>query len=285
MLVRNSPGLANVAWYSTLTWAHSGLTDLEDQLLVPITAELPVELGVNDGNVDEVLARFDGDPWYAAQLARAFPESPSGATLSEFAFALASFCRSLVSGNSAYDRFVAGDREALTDQQKQGMTLFNGERFECFHCHGGANLTTSYRDVHTTDGTAQRPFFNTGLYNVDGQGGFPSYDQGLYDVTLDPANRGYFRPQSLRNVALTGPYMHDGSVPTLREAVEHYVAGGRNVVDGPNAGDGRASPLKSGLVRAFDATDEEIDAVVAFLESTTDWDFVSDPAFSDPFAP
>ncbi len=282
-LVRNSPGLANVAWYSTLTWAHDGMLEMENQLLVPITGDNPVELGVNDGVQAEVLSRFDDDPTYAGMFAEAFPESESGATLNKIAYSLASFCRSLVSGDSAYDRFVSGDRDALTDQQKSGMTLFNGEKFECFHCHGGTNATGSYRDWRTTADTIQYPFFNTGLYNVDGEGSYPAYDQGLYDVRIDLDLRGFFRPPSLRNVELTAPYTHDGSIPTLREMVEHYAAGGRVIEDGDYAGDGRVSPLKSGLIRGFDATDEEIDAVVAFLESFTDHTFVENPAHSDPF--
>jgi cytochrome c peroxidase len=163
------------------------------------------------------------------------------------------------------------------------MTLFNGEKFECFHCHGGTNATGSYRDWRTTADTIQYPFFNTGLYNVDGEGSYPAYDQGLYDVRIDLDLRGFFRPPSLRNVELTAPYTHDGSIPTLREMVEHYAAGGRVIEDGDYAGDGRVSPLKSGLIRGFDATDEEIDAVVAFLESFTDHTFVENPAHSDPF--
>lgn len=283
VLVRNSPGLGNVAWYSTLTWAHSGFIDLEDQLLVPILSDNPVELGVNDGVQAEVLARFDGDPDYAARFADAFPESDSGATLDKIAYALASFCRSLVTGDSPYDRYLAGDRDALTDAEKRGMSLFNGERFECFHCHSGTNGSASYRDWRTTEETAQYPFFNTGLYNVDGEGSYPAYDQGLYELTFDPDHRGFFRPPNLRNVALTAPYTHDGSIETLREMVEHYAAGGRVIDGGEYAGDGRISPLKSGLVRGFEATDQEIDDVVAFLESFTDESFLTNPAYSDPF--
>jgi cytochrome c peroxidase len=102
-------------------------------------------------------------------------------------------------------------------------------------------------------------------------------------VTLDPKNRGLFRPMSLRNVALTAPYMHDGSIETLTDVIKHYAAGGRVIDSGPYAGDGRKSPLKSGLVRGFQATPEEIDDVVAFLNSLTDTSFIANPAFSSPF--
>ena len=284
VLRRNSPGLANAVYHSTLTWANNGLLQLEDQLQVPIRGDNPVELGVSDGNVGEVLARFDGDPVYAQLLRDSFPGSPSGATIEKIVFALATFCRTLVSANSPYDRFQRGEREALTEQQRRGFALFNGERLECFHCHSGVNLTSSYRDFHTTPGDVRYPFFNTGLYNVDGEGSYPLHNQGLYEVTLNLGDRGRFRPQSLRNVALTAPYMHDGSIATLADVVRHYAAGGRLIESGPFAGDGRVSPLKSGLVRGFAITDQELADVVAFLESLTDTDFVENPAFADPFA-
>ncbi|MEM9190092.1 MAG: MbnH family di-heme enzyme [Myxococcota bacterium] len=283
-LVRNSQGLANVAYHSTLTWASDGLITLEDQIQIPLLNDNPVELGITDGVRDEVLARFDADPMYQELFRAAFPESQSGATINKIAFALAHFCRSLISGDTPYDRYVNGDRTALTEEQQLGLRLFNGERFECHHCHTGVNLSTAYRDARVGLEEVRAPFFNNGLYNVDGRGAYPAHDQGLYDLTFDPGDQGHFRPQSLRNVALTAPYMHDGSLETLREVVEHYAAGGRNVETGPFVGDGRLSPLKSGLVRGFIATDEEIDAVVAFLESLTDEAFLRNPAHADPFA-
>jgi cytochrome c peroxidase len=281
-LVRNSPGIINVAYMSTLTWANNVFFELEDQLQVPIRADNPIELGVTDGLVDEVLARFDSDPTYASMFTAAFPDSPSGATINKIVFALANFCRSMISGSSLYDRFLAGDRDALNEQQKRGYSLFHGERLECFHCHSGVNLTVSYRDYDSNAGSIQYPFFNNGLYNVNGDGSYPPYDQGLYNLTSNPDHRGLFRPQSLRNVALTAPYMHDGSIATLRDVIRHYAAGGRNVTEGPFQGDGRLNPNKSGLVRGFQITEEEIDAVIAFLETLNDDAFVSDPAFAPP---
>ena len=281
-LARNSPGLANVAYYSTLTWANNGLLELEDQILVPLTADRPTELGIHDGVRAEVLQRFDDDPSYSAAFAEAFPESSSGATLNKVSFALASFCRSLISGNSPYDRYSQGDKSALSEAQRRGLALFNGEAFECFHCHSGVNLTVSYRDYDSTLGDLKYPFFNNGLYNLGGDGSYPPHDQGLYDLTLRPGDRGLFRPPSLRNVALTAPYMHDGRLATLKDVLRHYARGGTLTSTGAGAGDGRLSPLKSGLVRGFQATEQELDDVVAFLESLTDPDFINAPAFSEP---
>jgi cytochrome c peroxidase len=189
----------------------------------------------------------------------------------------------LISADSPYDRFLAGDREAMSEEARRGLSLFNGERFECFHCHGGTQLTTNYRDASDTE--IRLTFFNNGLYNVGGDGSYPPYDQGLYELTFDPRHRGLFRPPSLRNVEHTAPYMHDGSIETLREVVEHYARGGRLIESGPLAGDGRLSPLRSGLVRGFTATDDEIDAVVAFLEALSDPTFLTNPAYASPFPP
>jgi cytochrome c peroxidase len=282
-LFRNSPGLANAFYHSTLTWANSGLLDLERQLEVPIRGDNPVELGVSDGLVEEVLARFDTDELYAELFSSAFPLSKTGATVEKITFALASFCRTLVSASSAYDRYVEGDKSALSESQRRGLALFSGERLECFHCHAGANLTVSYRDQNTTADTARYPFFNNGLYDTDGEGSYPAIDQGLYELTLRSRDRGLFRPPSLRNVALTAPYMHDGSIADLRGVIEHYAAGGTLTESGPNAGDGRKSPLKSGLVRGFRISEEEMSDVLAFLDALTDPDFVENPAFANPW--
>jgi cytochrome c peroxidase len=283
LLLRNSPGLANVAYFSTLTWANNGLLTLEDQILVPILSDKPVELGLTDGARDQVLQRFEQDPDYPALFETAFPGEKSGVTLNKVVFALASFCRSLISADSPYDRYYAGDKSALTEQQLRGLRLFNSERLECFHCHSGINFSTSYHDAETDEGTRTYPFFNTGLYNVGGTGAYPLMNQGLYELTHDALDRGKFRPASLRNVALTPPYGHDGSIPSLRDMVLTYARGGRNVEAGPHSGDGRANPLKSGLVRGFAISPEEIDDVVAFLGALSDPTFLADPALSDPF--
>ncbi len=284
VLARNSQGLANVAYFSTLAWGNNVLLDLEAQIHVPIESDRPIELGVLDYNRQEVLNRFEVDPVYSDMFAAAFPDSSEGVSLQKIIFALASFCRTLVSGDSAYDRYYNGDRAALSEQQIRGLRLFNSEQFECFHCHSGVNFSISYRDVNTSEGTILYPFFNNGLYNIGGDGSYPLGNQGLFELTQDFFDRGLFRPQGLRNIALTAPYMHDGSIATLREVLEHYARGGRLIESGPHAGDGRLNPIKSGLVRGFQATDDEIDAVLAFLESLTDYSFIEDPDLSDPFA-
>ncbi len=271
-LKRNSQGLANVAYNASYTWASDGLLTLEQQIHIPLTSDNPIELGLTDGVRDSILAGLADT--YGDAFREAFPESDGSITLSRVIFALASFCRTLTSYGGPYDRYLEGDTSALTQEQQLGAELFFGERFECFHCHNGALMGGSYRDRN--DAEPRLSFFNNGLYNVDGEGSYPAYDQGLYDATGNPDHRGLFRAPSLRNVAFTAPYMHDGTIATLREVVQHYVAGGRVIASGPNAGDGRTSPLKSGLVRPFTATPAEIDAVVAFLNALSDLSFITD---------
>ena len=279
---RNSQGLANAAYSATLTWGNNALLELEDQIRVPIESDNPIELGVLDANRDIVLGRFDADGDYRGRFAAAFPESSSGVTIAKIVFALASFCRSIISGDSAYDRYYLGDRTALTPQQVRGLQLFNSEKFECFHCHSGINFSISYKDARTTPDTITYPFFNNGLYNIGGDGSYPAGNQGLFEVTQDLRDRGSFRPQGLRNVALTAPYMHDGSIPTLRDVILHYARGGRLIESGPYAGDGRLNPYKSGLIRGFDPTEDEIEDLLAFFDSLTDYTLIENPRLADP---
>src|SRR5690606_26640505 len=138
-------------------------------------------------------------------------------------------------------------------------------RAECYHCHGGVDFTNATRTVDHPAGV--RAFHNNGLYNLDGDGAYPPENTGLYEFTQESDHMGRFRVPTLRNVAVTAPYMHDGSIARLSDVVAHYVAGGRSIAEGPLAGDGRASPLKDPLVFPLELTDEEQAALVAFLES------------------
>lgn len=280
-LLRNSPALVNVAYNATLTWANPALTEIERQVLVPLFGEFPVEMGVT-GHETAVLARLSADALYQQLFAAAFPDDEKAINYHNITQALASFIRSLISGNSAYDRYVAGDRAALSPAAVRGMELFFSERFECHHCHTGFNFTAS--TVHANSTFATSNFQNNGLYNLDEQGAYPTGNRGVYEITGNPNDMGRFRPPSLRNVALTAPYMHDGSIPTLEAVVRHYAAGGRDISDGPYQGDGRRNPIKSTLVTGFTITDQEVADLVSFLTSLTDTDFITNPAYADPFA-
>jgi cytochrome c peroxidase len=277
---RNAQGLANVAYNATITWANPSLLSLEAQAQVPIFGEAPVELGINDSNVNTVLDRVKSDARYPALFAAAFPGVTQPVTWGNITRAMAAFQRTLISGNSRYDQFLQG-KASLTASEQRGLTLFNGEKAECFHCHAGFNFNDQV--VHASTQVIDTPFHNTGLYNIGGNGDFPAGKQGLFEITANPADRGKFRAPSLRNVEVTGPYMHDGSMVTLEEILDFYAAGGRNITSGPFAGDGRANPNKDGLIAQINLNPQERADLVAFLKTLTDHDFLTNPQFSNPF--
>jgi len=278
---RNSMSLANVGYSSTLTWGNPVLFDLEDQALVPMFGTEPVELGLN-GMEAELLERLAAVPEYQQLFEAAYPGDDERFTLLNVVRALAAFQRTLISGNSPYDRFVSGgDADALSESAKRGLEMFGTEKFECFHCHAGFALQDSVRFVGKT--ITESLFHNTGLYNIDGNGAYPAPNTGIHEVTRSPSDMGRFRVATLRNIAVTAPYMHDGSIATLSEVLDHYAAGGRTITEGPHAGVGSASPLRSSFMVGFEMTEEERADLLAFLESLTDDEFLTNPRFSNPW--
>ncbi|ABE53302.1 Di-haem cytochrome c peroxidase [Shewanella denitrificans OS217] len=288
---RNAPALVNIAYNKTLTWAHDGLTELEQQILLPLFGEQPIELGAG-GNEAQILSRLQQGP-YPKLLQDAFPEHQGPMNFVHVTQALASFVRSLISLNSPFDDYAyRGQDSALSETQLAGMGLFFSEKFECHHCHGGFNFTQS--TSHEKQPLDRRPFHNTGLYYTKRIGltttkevsihyGYPEIDRGLAEVSTNPKDDGRFRAPSLRNISLTAPYMHDGSVATLAEVIDIYAAGGRNVTTGEHQGDGRNNPLKSPFIKGFDISEQEKIQLLAFLESLTDSDFITAPPLSDPW--
>ncbi len=263
---RGAMSLANVAYNASYNWADPRIRTLEEQMRVPLFNTDPVEMGLS-GRESEATARLAARPIYRELFSRAFPDDPEPVTLENAIRAIASFERTLLSGGSAFDRFVYwGEGEGFSDAARRGMELFFSDRLRCSECHGGFNLAAPSR-------TADRPeaapdFHNTGLYDLDGAGAYPPDNRGAIEATGRPEDMGRFKAPTLRNVALTAPYMHDGSLATLAEVVDFYAAGGR--------GPGGDSPLKSPLVAGFELADGERRDLVVFLESLTD------PAFATP---
>ncbi|MGE0360979.1 MAG: MbnH family di-heme enzyme [Vicinamibacterales bacterium] len=278
---RGAMGLANIAYSPVLTWANPTVRRLEAQALVPMFGDDPVELGLS-GKEQELLARLAAEPRYPAMFAAAFPDQASPITLASVTTAIASFERTLLSGRSPYDLYrTSADPRALAPAAQRGEDLFFSERLACFQCHGG--FTFSSAVDYVGKGPAEIGFHNTGLYNLGDDGGYPSPNTGVHAVTAEPEDMGRFKAPSLRNIALTAPYMHDGSLRTLDEVIRHYEAGGRTVPDGPLKGIGADNPRKSEFVTGFTLNDEERADLVAFLESLTDRAFTSDARFADPW--
>jgi cytochrome c peroxidase len=268
---RSTMALANVAYNASLNWADPGLRRLEEQMEIPMFSVDPVEMGIS-GHEQEVLARLLREPRYGVLFEAAFPDDSTPVGLENVILAIASFERTLLSGSSPYDRYVYwDDRESLSDGARRGMRLFFTDRLACSECHSGFNFSGP---VARFDERPQPVFHNTALYSLDDEGSYPEDNQGVFEHTGATEDMGRFRAPTLRNIALTGPYMHDGTLPTLEAVIEHYAAGG-----------GAASnPLKSSLVDGFEISEEEIRDLVSFLESLTDLAFLEDPRFVNPWS-
>lgn len=277
---RSSMSLVNVAYASRLTWANPLLDRLEDQALTPLLGDRPVEMGLRNGQ-ERFAELLRNEPGYSKLVQQAFPGDADPHSLLNGVRAISAFVRTINSFNAPYDRYMAGDADALNAAAERGMDLFFSERLECFHCHGGFNFTDS--TTHANSNVDRVGYHNTGLYNLDEVGAYPADNTGLFDMTGERRDMGRFKAPSLRNIAVTAPYMHDGSVATLEDVIANYERGGRLIEEGEYAGDGRLSPFKSEFVTGFELSDEERADLLAFLESLTDESVLSDPRFSNPF--
>lgn len=270
---RNSATLVNLASQQSFTWANPLQTDLAFQALIPLLGEEPIELGLQP-MLQTRLQALTQDSVYQGLLAQLKEPALTQTLLLQ---ALAQFQLSLVSHNTAFDRFIAGDNTALTLQQQAGKALFFSDRLQCSQCHGGDNFNLQLNSqTHTT----AEQFHNTGLYNIEGS--YPETDLGLYEVTFDPQDNGKFKTPSLRNIVQSAPYMHDGSMATLRQVMAHYRQGGsQNLQQQP--GDGRLHPNKSELVQGFEISEQEVNQVISFLDSLSDPVLLYSPRFANPW--
>lgn len=239
--IRNVPSLANVA-YHPYFMREGGAATLEMQVLVPIQ-----EHHEFDFNILLIAERMQEDSSYRRLSMEAYNRVPDPFVITR---ALATFERSFISGNSPYDSFYyKGNMDAISAEAIRGFVLFNSDKASCSECHGGFNFT----------GYA---FKNNGLYKEYA-------DPGRFKLTGLEEDRALFKTPSLRNVAVTAPYMHDGSFKSLEEVVEHYNSGGQG------------HPNQDPLVRPLGLTVEERAELVAFLRSLTDEEFINDPRFQN----
>lgn len=239
---RSAMALTNVAFNLTFGWMDPSLTSLEAQAAVPMMNEHPIELGLK-GHVPEVLARFaTADD--RADFAQAFPQSADAVSLEHIIKALATFERTLISGDSPFDRYLyRDDRAALDEPARRGMALFFSKQLKCSECHSGFNLSGPALAEGSDPGA---PLF---------------HDTG----------DGRFRAPTLRNIDVTAPYMHDGRLATLDDVIAHYARGG-------SPGPGKKSRRLSG----FRITAAESADLVQFLKALTDAGFLSNSHFSPP---
>lgn len=269
---RSAMSLTNVAYNATLGWDDPSLIHLEDQALVPLFNTQPLEMGVA-GRENEVLARFRDDRRYRQLFQSSFPEDQDPVSMRNVTQALASFQRTLISGNSSYDRWAyGGEVDGLDPDERAGARLFFSRRLNCFRCHSGFNFSGPV--VYDGSGTPEAQFHNTGLYSEGGRGAYPKPNTGVHRHSGRSEDMGKFRAPTLRNIALTAPYMHDGSVPTLEAVIDHYAAGGRARHIGTNSRNIGPDSATDPLVTGFELTPEERRQLVTFLGALTDESFV-----------
>lgn len=264
---RSSMSLANVGYAPALTWDNPNLLLLEHQALIPMFGTDPVELGLR-GLENKLLSTLQHHPVYRKLFAAAFPGEGNPFRIENVTKALAAFQRTIISTRSPYDRYrYGGEESALSPAARRGELLyFSGEKAGCFQCHGGWNFSGPLR---YEGGPAIAPeFHNTGLYEQ-----YRPPNTGLQRHTASAKDEGKFRTPTLRNIAVTGPYMHDGSVATLDEAIDHYSKGGRAA----------ANPNKTTILRPFSLTKDEKADLLEFLRSLTDQELLRDVRWSNPW--
>jgi cytochrome c peroxidase len=222
---RHTPTLLNSVYYRYINW--DGKFANTPELVLAVMAN-PRNMNMQDEAV--LVERLESVPEYRALFRKAFGGPP---TKQRVAQALDAYVRKLTTPNSLFDRYAAGDKNALTEAQKRGLMLFVGKA-DCTMCHRGPNFEDD--QFHAL--------------------GVRSEDPGRFKVTGVEADRNAFKTPTIRNVARTAPYMHDGSLSTLREVIDFYNGGG-------------GQQPKSVLLRRLNLTEQEKSDLVAFLESLT----------------
>jgi len=229
---RHAPTIINRLFSGAQFW-DGRAASLEVQAMMPV--QNPLEMGMPD--IEQALQRLREDPIYAGEFRAAFP--PDGDVSAEnVSAAIASFERTILSGNSPYDRFMAGDKKALSESARRGLKIFNDEnKGNCQTCHVGANFS-------------DENYNNIGIGMTSGEA-----DMGRYAISKLEGHQGAFKTPTLRDVAGRGPYMHDGSQTTLKEVVAFYIQGGH------------ANRWLSPKIRALKLTQQEQQDLVEFLEA------------------
>jgi cytochrome c peroxidase len=268
---RNAPTTMNAAFYSSQFWDGRAAT-LEEQAKLPITN--PIEMGQPDGNA--AIAGIKND----AEYQKAFKEAYGrGVNFDDVARAIAAFERTLIFLDAPFDRFVAGDMKAIDDDAKAGWVLYNGKG-RCSGCHqisSSLPIGTDNR-FHNVGVSARHQDFEAlakkGLAAVTKDSSKETLDKlaietdlselGRFTVTRNRSDIGAFKSSQVRNVGITAPYMHDGSMATLWDVMDHYNKGGE------------ANPFLDGGIEPLALSEKEVDQMVAFLFALTDGRFEAD---------
>ncbi len=233
-LLRHTPSLYNLAWNQVFSW-DGAISSLEEQALMPVVAVAEMNLPIA-----KLEKRLNGVPGYRQAFLAVYNDADINKT--HIARALAAYLRSLTSTNSAFDAYLAGDKQALSPEARRGLALFEGKA-QCNQCHDGANF--SDESFHSL--------------------GIDDHDLGRGGVLKEPSLNHTFKTPGLRNITRSAPYMHDGSQPSLESVIRFYNEGG-----GPAA-------HKDKLVKKLDLSERDIADLLAFLGALNSNDIVVKP--------
>lgn len=277
--LHNTPTLTNIGYTPVFTWSNPRENKLKNIVLKPLLGQKLIELGMG-AQKKYLINYFNAHSEYRSLFDAAFPDADNTVTIENMGMALATFLRTLTAFNSPYDDYkYNGNLEAISKAAQRGEKLFFSPPFNCFQCHQAPFFTDNYR--HSGLPFDEVGYHNIGLYNLGDGGQYPSNDTGLHQHTGKRRDMGRFRTPTLRNIALTGPYMHDGSVKSLGDIIEIYARGGRLITKGPLAGDGALNPLKSSYIEGFRITSSQKQDIIDFLQSLTDRTLIQKVRLSD----
>jgi cytochrome c peroxidase len=271
---RNAPTVVNAAYFTKQFWDGRS-PDLEDQSLQPFIN--PVEHGLKD--YEPILEIVRTDPEYAKAFKEVFGTSGDEITMKEVAQAIAAFERTVVAADSPFDRYYfGGEEDALTEQQKRGFAVFVNEG-RCVSCHVveqtqaiftdnrfhniGVGVNSIQNDVPDLVAKFLKADLTASEVDVEVLTDPRTSELGRFAITHNLDDLGSFKTPTLRNVALTAPYMHDGSIATLEDVVVHYLNGGVTEAGDP------VNDFLSGGIRPLDLDVDQIEDLVAFMEALT----------------
>jgi cytochrome c peroxidase len=254
----NSPPLINLVYNYFLTFADSSLHFPEQQINNPMFNQHPVELGWNN-NEPELLKRIKADTMYRRLFNNAYPLKSEPITVSTIQTAISSFVKTIISFNSPWDKYrKSSNKEAVSASALRGARLFQSEELSCYKCHGGVNFNIPSAGV--------APYFNTGFFTDT------TVNKGLAEFTHQKIDIGKYRIPTLRNLAFTAPYLHDGSAETLEAVIMTYEKGG-------NSGAINKHPL----IKGFKLNSQQRQDIISFLLSLSDTSVTNNPQYSNPF--
>lgn len=268
---RNTPTILNLADNKLFNWADDKLTTLQLQAAIPLFGKHPIEMGLDSSN-STTLQFAVNDNLYKPLLKQLNLKNLNYTVVKD---AIAAYTKALHSKQSKYDRF-RDSKGKLTANEMAGMALFFSDELLCARCH-------NKNDFDLPANPNMFIYQNIGLYNVDTNYSYGNGDDGLYKITKDKEDKGRFKIPSLRNIAVTAPYFHDGSAKTLSDVITVYANGGRNITEGKNKGNGAEHPNKHPLIQGFTITEKQKKQLISFLNTLTDTSYLKKEWYKNPF--